>query len=59
MEAERGRGLFLTDSGWILITISVVSEYSAVEDAISGLQRTVLRSKTDAMRSERIDLIYF
>ena len=24
--------------------------------AVSGLQRTVLRSKTDAMRSERTDL---
>jgi hypothetical protein len=26
--------------------------------AISGLQQTVLRSKTDAMRSERTDLNY-
>jgi sugar/nucleoside kinase (ribokinase family) len=31
-------------------------EKSYVPDAVSGFQRTVLRSKTDAMRSERTDL---
>ena len=32
------------------------SMYLLTDDAVSGLQRTVLRSKTDAMRSERTDL---
>jgi hypothetical protein len=35
-----------------------LNEHRSESFAISGLQQTVLRSKTDAMRSERTDLNY-